>query len=838
MTTVIYAMEGLYGDPWASVQFWYFWMVSMVVHQAARHMAMGLSCLSPTAEVAYGTIPVLFLFHMMSNGYLISVDDLSNVWYAFNRINFQAWAWRGICINEFWHLTFYKDEDYCQGNITCEEEFKMHGVNTNPDGTQHIKVSGEYALSLYGIRPDSEAEKWDCFLNLCLCYAGWFLLALAASSLTVWEPFVETKITHTLINRRKTERVIRERSKQSMDINASLNVQQSPSSSSMVGMQSLSVAPVDKSQKVEMAFRNLNYHVYVKGRCGKILKDIHILHDCYGFVSPGNLLALMGPSGAGKTTLLDVLADRKSVGEYTGDIYINGYPKDDKTFPYVAGYCEQFDSHVETQTVYEAIEFTARLRLPADTSDAMIGRKVDYTLSRLGLQAVRDDVIGDDYTGGIAPEFRKKCTIACEVVMEPDLIFLDEPTTGLDSASARNVIDVVKDLSKDVAVVCTIHQPSAEIFNKFNQMLLMERGGRICYFGETATMGDYFESIGFPPKDPAQNVADYALECSQNKGLQYDGKKAATLWEESERATEYKKIVDKAVDTPGEQFLVDLDSYPSFIEEFKVVCERYWSDLMRRQADMISRLSANLMISILIGWVFYDLPIESQTATTSRLAAMFMLICLTTFGSMLLVPAIIRSRPSIYRERKSLMYGPVSVWLSHLICQTPVQCVEAVILSTPAYFMVGLYGSSEAYFTFVLFVALTIFTNGALRELLAYLSPTEEICVGLSGLNNVLFVLFAGFIIRYDAIRSYWLWMYYSDLLRYGLGALVRNEFQHIGTISTEPQDHYHTGDQVIEDFNADEFTIAEYAYIMIGIWIVLKALGLMAFSAINHIKK
>merc|ERR1719168_365331 len=107
-----------------------------------------------------------------------------------------------------------------------------------------------------------------------------------------------------------------------------------------------------------------------------------------------------------------------------------------------------------------------------------------------------NDVIGNDEEGGIAPEYRKKVTIGVELVMDPGLLFLDEPTTGLDSASAYAVMHCVKRLASDMSVVCTIHQPSKEVFEVFDYMMLLKPGGRVCYFGDVDTMDDYFREAG------------------------------------------------------------------------------------------------------------------------------------------------------------------------------------------------------------------------------------------------------------------------------------------------------------------------------------------------------
>merc|ERR1719419_14272 len=157
-----------------------------------------------------------------------------------------------------------------------------------------------------------------------------------------------------------------------------------------------------------------------------------------------------------------------------------------------------------------------------------IDKRVTGVVKKLMLQTVVDSTIGSDKLGGISPEYRKLVSIACEMVVDPGLLFLDEPTTGLDAASARNVMQSVKNLSATRAVVCTIHQPSAEIFEVFTDVLLMQKGGRLCYFGSREEIADYFEEQGFPKIEKGINVADYALECSMMVGDECPGKDRVT----------------------------------------------------------------------------------------------------------------------------------------------------------------------------------------------------------------------------------------------------------------------------------------------------------------------
>ena len=251
-----------------------------------------------------------------------------------------------------------------------------------------------------------------------------------------------------------------------------------------------------------------------------------LLHKAFGYVRPGIMCALMGASGAGKSTLLDVLAGKKTSGKIEGEILVNGRPKD-AAFTRIAGYVEQSDSINPMSTVREAIAFSGRMRLPQKFSDAEVDLKVKNVLQVLGLAHLGDELVGSPGMGGVSPEVRKKVTIGVELVAEPSILFLDEPTTGLDSAGAYAVMSAIHTLSKHMAVVCTVHQPSTELTKMFDDILLLKDGGEVVYFGEMSRVVTYFAENQLGECPPAKNPVDFALEqlkrCNEksSKGQKY-----------------------------------------------------------------------------------------------------------------------------------------------------------------------------------------------------------------------------------------------------------------------------------------------------------------------------
>ncbi|CAF4325286.1 unnamed protein product, partial [Adineta steineri] len=157
--------------------------------------------------------------------------------------------------------------------------------------------------------------------------------------------------------------------------------------------------------------------------------------------------AIMGPTGCGKSSLLDVLADRKDPHGLSGQIFVDGCPPP-PSFKYIVGYVVQDDIISGTLTVRENLMFSANVRLPADITNNERQIRVTKVIQDLGLELCADTKMGTEFLRGVSGGERKRTCIGMELVLEPKILFLDEPTTGLDSATARNVMECLKVLSE------------------------------------------------------------------------------------------------------------------------------------------------------------------------------------------------------------------------------------------------------------------------------------------------------------------------------------------------------------------------------------------------------
>ncbi len=226
---------------------------------------------------------------------------------------------------------------------------------------------------------------------------------------------------------------------------------------------------------------------------------------------PGDLIAIMGPSGAGKTTLLTVL--NGYLRPTAGEVRVNGenlYAIYDALRGSI-GYVPQDDIVHPELTVFEAIKFSAQFRLPPDFSEAEIERRVDQVVKDLGLEAVRNLEIGKPERKVLSGGQRKRVNIALELVTDPALLFLDEPTSGLAADDTVALIDLLADLAKKYGktILCTIHQPAREEYEKFNLALVLGFGGEPLYFGPTGSASyDFFGRYVAPKGVTVDNPRD------------------------------------------------------------------------------------------------------------------------------------------------------------------------------------------------------------------------------------------------------------------------------------------------------------------------------------------
>jgi ABC-type multidrug transport system ATPase subunit len=217
------------------------------------------------------------------------------------------------------------------------------------------------------------------------------------------------------------------------------------------------------------------------------------LRDVNVFEGPGQLVGIMGASGAGKTTLLNVLAGIEKPTK--GSIKINGLDlhEDHDQLQGMIGYVAQDDLLIEELTVYQNLYYNAKLCF-ADLNEEEIHKRVMEVLESLGLDQRKDLKVGSVLDKTISGGQRKRLNIALELIREPAVMFVDEPTSGLSSRDSENVIDLLKELTlKGKLIFVVIHQPSSDIYKMFDKMVIMDTGGYQVFYGHPVEAVTYFK---------------------------------------------------------------------------------------------------------------------------------------------------------------------------------------------------------------------------------------------------------------------------------------------------------------------------------------------------------
>ncbi|KAL2940233.1 ABC transporter G family member 42 [Bienertia sinuspersici] len=402
---------------------------------------------------------------------------------------------------------------------------------------------------------------------------------------------------------------------------------------------------------------------------------LQLLREVTGAFRPGVLTALMGVSGAGKTTLMDVLAGRKTGGYIEGDIRISGFPKRQETFARVSGYCEQTDIHSPQVTVKESLVYSAFLRLPKDVSKDEKLIFVDEVMELVELDSLKDAIVGLPGVTGLSTEQRKRLTIAVELVANPSIIFMDEPTSGLDARAAAIVMRTVRNtVDTGRTVVCTIHQPSIDIFEAFDELLLMKRGGQVIYSGplgrNSHKVVEYFESIpGVQKIKEKYNPATWMLEVSSI---------SAEVRLDMDFAEYYKSSSLYHVPPPGAKDLYFPTQFAqSTWGQFKSCLWKQWMTYWRSPSYNLVRYFFTLAAALIVGAIFWKVGTDLSNANNLTIvigamyaAVLFVGIC--NCGTV--QPVVAVERTVFYRERAAgikillvLFYHFVLLPLLHLL---------------------------------------------------------------------------------------------------------------------------------------------------------------------------
>ncbi|XP_058004743.1 pleiotropic drug resistance protein 1-like isoform X2 [Hevea brasiliensis] len=536
-----------------------------------------------------------------------------------------------------------------------------------------------------------------------------------------------------------------------------------------------------------------------------VLEDkLVLLKGVSGAFRPGILTALMGVSGAGKTTLLDVLAGRKTGGYTQGNITISGYPKKQETFARIAGYCEQNDIHSPHVTVYESLLYSAWLRLPTDVDVQTRKMFIEEVMELVELNQLRQALVGLPGVSGLSIEQRKRLTIAVELVANPSIIFMDEPTSGLDARAAAIVMRTVRNtVDTGRTVVCTIHQPSIDIIESFDELFLLKRGGQEIYVGplghHSSHLIKYFEGIeGVSRIKDGYNPATWMLEVTSTAQEIALGVDFTDIYRNSELYRRNKEVI-KEISTPApgskDLFFPTQYSQSFFIQCVACLWKQHWS-YWRNERYNATRFIYTGFIAIIFGTMFWKLgsKMKKQQDLFNAMGSMYTAIIFIGIKNASTVqPIVAVERIVFYRERAAGMYSALPYAFAHVLIELPYNFVQALIYGVIVYTMVGFELTTVKFFWYLFFMYFTFLYFTFYGMMNVALTPNQHISSVVSSGFYSMWNLFSGFIVPKTRIPVWWRWYYWACPVSWTLYGLVVSQFGDV-------KDTLETG-QTVENF-------------------------------------
>ncbi|XP_009069859.1 PREDICTED: ATP-binding cassette sub-family G member 2 [Acanthisitta chloris] len=549
-----------------------------------------------------------------------------------------------------------------------------------------------------------------------------------------------------------------------------------------------------------LTFHNICYHVKTKSGflCCRKTASKEVLRDVNGIMRPG-LNAILGPTGSGKSSLLDILAARKDPHGLSGDILINGSPQP-ANFKCTSGYVVQDDVVMGTLTVRENLQFSAALRLPNSVKEQEKNERVNQIIKELGLSKVADSKVGTQFSRGVSGGERKRTNIGMELITDPAILFLDEPTTGLDASTANAVLLLLKRMAKQgKTIIFSIHQPRYSIFRLFDSLTLLA-AGRVLYHGPAQQAVDYFQSIGHQC-EPYNNPADFFLDIINGDSTAVAlSKTDETTTESSEDHTEYDKTLAEQLaekysnsayyretkaqlenisvgDKKKTKAVFRQITYAnSFCHQLKWVSRRTFKNLVGNPQASIAQVCVTAFLGLVVGAIFFGLK-EDAAGLQNRVGAMFFLTTNQCFSSISAIELFVVEKKIFIHEYISGYYRTSAYFISKLMADLiPIRTVPSIIFTCIVYFMLGLKPTVGAFFTMMFTLMMVSYTATSMALAIATGQNVVAVANLLMTITFVFMILFSGLLVNLTSVMSWLSWLKYFSIPRYGMTALEINE--------------------------------------------------------------
>lgn len=490
-----------------------------------------------------------------------------------------------------------------------------------------------------------------------------------------------------------------------------------------------------------------------------------LLHSVSASLAPGTLTAIIGGSGSGKTTLLNTMAERMVSPRLSeaGSITFNG---ESGVHSARHAYVMQQDVLLPSLTVRETLKYAADLRLPPSTTPAQREKVVEEVILELGLKECADTRVGNSQHKGCSGGEKRRTSIGVQLLANPSVLFLDEPTTGLDATSAFQLVKTLKSLAdKGRTVITTIHQPRSEIWELFDSLVILTKASPV-YSGPAKECIPWFDSQGLklPPfVNPAEFVIDMSAIDNRTPDLEEETRnrvEALKVAWNAESQARYPSFISEVASRPRRRKPTSEAEHASAMRQVVVLTDRTFKVTYRDPMGMLASILEAILMGLVTGYIFFELA-RDDSGIRSRQGALYTAAGLQ--GYLLLIFEVYRLTidiPTFDREHSEGCVDVLPFILSRRLARLltediPVPFLFSVIL----YFMAGFDREVEKFF---IFFAITLLNH--------YVSMTCAMtCVaavrhfpGASLIANLVYTLQSmacGMFIQADTIPVYVRWL-------------------------------------------------------------------------------
>ncbi|XP_007255828.2 ATP-binding cassette sub-family G member 5 [Astyanax mexicanus] len=513
-----------------------------------------------------------------------------------------------------------------------------------------------------------------------------------------------------------------------------------------------------------------------------------ILNEVSFHVDSGQIMGILGNSGSGKTTLLDAVAGRIGrTGILSGEVFVNGIKVKQEQFQDTFSYVLQNDNLLSYLTVEETLTFTAQLAL-RHRSALAIRKKVAAVMAELSLTHVAHSVIGGRIFPGISGGERRRVSIASQLLQDPKVILLDEPTTGLDSMTANQIVVLLAELARrGRIVIVTIHQPRSELFRIFSRIAIMSCG-ELVFCGQPEEMVDFFSRCGYEcpeycnPFDIYVDLTSVDTRSSEREADTYRRMHDITsAFQSSEIYQEMMWKIRESCQRPDKPMIpFKSTESPNCLSKLGVLLRRTVRNLSRDRMGVLMRLSQNLIYGLFVAFFVMKLDNDvTKGAVQDRIGIIYQSMGASPYTGMLNAVALFPALRAIADvESKDGLYQKWQMFLAYIIHILPFSIISVFIFSSFLYWTVGMNPEVWRFLCFTAVIMVPHITGELLTlVLLGVVQDPNMVNSGVALLNIAGIMVGSGFLRSTQQMPVVFQWLSYITFQKYGCELLIVTEF-------------------------------------------------------------